>query len=115
YHIYAGGAHGFSGVKSLLFDLNTGKSLTINDIVSNIEEFTSYCEKKFRASFSIPEQDNINSTEFLFEDDKFVLPETIILESDKLVLYYTTEITSYVDGVKELSIPYSEIKQYLKK
>lgn len=114
YHIYAGGAHGFSGVKSLLFDTQTGKTLTITDIITDINAFTAYCEKKFRASFSIPEKDNINSTEFLFEDDKFVLPETIILESDKMILYYTTEITSYVDGAKELSIKYSEIKQFLK-
>ncbi len=115
YYIFTGGAHGYFGVKSLLFDTQTGKQLTQEDLFSNIAEFTLFAENKFRNKFRISSHQNINSKGFMFENDFFHLPENIFFTQDGVLLIYNTyEIASYADGIQELHIPLAEIKPFLK-
>ena len=115
HYTYTGGAHGYEGNRSLLFDPATGKSLTYNDIFTDVDAFTKYAEKKFREKFNIPAGKSINATGFFFENDKFVLPLNIFFKENGLLLFYNSyEISSYAEGRKELLLPYNEINQYLK-
>lgn len=114
-YMYTGGAHGYEGNLSLLFNAETGKSLSHDDILKDKKAFTAVAEKKFRDKFKIPAGKSINSTGLFFENDKFVLPQNIFFRENGLVLYYNSvEIGSFADGPRELLIPYAEADQYLK-
>lgn len=114
-YMFTGGAHGYEGDRSLLFDLAKGISLSPEDIFTDVSSFTAMAEAKFRQKFKIPAGKNINSTGMFFEDEKFVLPQNIFFTSDGLLLYYNAyEVASYADGTKELLIPYSVANEYLR-
>lgn len=114
-YMYTGGAHGYEGNMSLLFDAKTGKSLTKSDIFKDVPGLTAYAEKKFREKHKIPANKPINSTGLTFENEQFILPQNIFFKQDGVLLLYNPyEITSFADGAKEVLLPYSELEPYLK-
>lgn len=114
-YMFTGGAHGYEGDASLLFDLNKGISLNTEDLFTDLRSFTALAETKFREQFRIPANKNINSTGMFFEDEKFVLPRNIFFTDKGLLLQYNAyEAASYADGPKKLLIPYSIANDYLR-
>lgn len=114
HYTYTGGAHGYQGIRSLLFDPNTGKTIPNKKIFNDNEAFKAFAEKQFRTKYKIPANDPINSTGLEFEDEHFVLPQNIFFTDKGLLLYYNRyEVASYADGTKELLLPYGEIENYL--
>lgn len=114
HYTFTGGAHGYQGYRSLLFNAKTGKNITNHQLFKNEKEFKAFAEKTFRAKYKIPESANINATGLMFENDKFQLPQNIFYTSEGLLLYYNSyEAASYADGPKELIFPYDEVKKYL--
>lgn len=114
HYSYTGGAHGYKGQRSLLFDLKTGKTVTVSQLFKDPKAFKVLAEKKFRAQFNIPKDQEINATTFMFEGDQFQLPYNIFYTEKGLLLFYNRyEIASYADGTQELLIPYEELKSYL--
>jgi hypothetical protein len=115
HYTYTGGAHGYEGNRSLLFDPKTGKALTYKDIFKDENAFKQFAETKFREKFKIPASKNINSTGLMFEKEKFTLPQNIFFKENGLLLFYNSyEIAAYAEGQKELLLPYSEVDQYIK-
>lgn len=115
HYTFTGGAHGYEGNRSLLFDAQTGKSLSYEDIFNDVNTFKQYAERKFREKFKIPASKSINATGLFFENDKFALPQNIFFKENGLLLFYNSyEISSYAEGQKELLLPYSEIDEFLK-
>ena len=109
-----GGAHGNSVITSLIFDPATGRELSVKDLINNIDFFTAYAEKKFREKYDVPADKPINSTGLMFENDKFVISKNIFVSDKGLKLLYNNyEIAPYVDGTRDLDLPYDEIKNYL--
>ena len=116
YYMFTGGAHGYFGVKSLLFDVQTGKNLTLHDLFSDVEKLKLFAEQKFRKDFHIPESQPINATGYMFEDDVFHLPENIFFTDEGLLFHYNIyEISSYADGYQSFVIGYDKADLYLKK
>lgn len=114
HYTYTGGAHGYEGFRSLLFDPETGKSISNNQLFKDQNAFKAFAEKKFRSKYKIPENQSINATGFLFESDKFHLPFNIFYTDKGLLLYYNPyEVASYADGSKELLLSYKEVNDYL--
>jgi hypothetical protein len=114
YYTYTGGAHGYLGLRSLLFDPETGKSIPNSQLFKDLNAFTAFAEKKFRSKYNIPENKSINATGLLFEGDKFSLPLNIFYSDNGLLLYYNRyEAASYTDGPKELLLSYKEVNDYL--
>ncbi len=114
HYTFTGGAHGYQGYRSLLFNPKTGKTIFNNQLFKNEKEFKAFAEKAFRAKYKIPEKANINATGLMFENDKFQLPQNIFYTSEGLLLYYNSyEAASYADGPKELIFTYDEVKKYL--
>lgn len=114
HYTFTGGAHGYQGYRSLLFNKKTGKTIFNNQLFKNEKEFKAFAEKTFRSKYKIPESANINATGLMFENDKFQLPQNIFYTSAGLLLYYNSyEAASYADGPKELLFPYEEVKKYL--
>lgn len=116
YYMFTGGAHGYFGVKSLLFDIHTGKSLSQQNLFSDMEQLKALAEQKFRKDFHIAEGHPINSTGFMFEDDIFHLPENIFFTDEGLLFYYNVyEISSYADGNQAFVIGYDQLDLFIKK
>lgn len=114
-YMFTGGAHGYGADRSLIFNAKTGKSLKHSDLFTDIKGLTAYAEKKFREKYKIPIGKNINATGFMFENDKFALPQNIFYTDKGLLLYYNAyEVASFAEQQKELLFPYSEIEKYLK-
>jgi len=114
-YTFTGGAHGYEGDRSLLFNPQTGKSLSYGDIFKNETAFTAFAEGKFRAKFKIPANKSINATGLMFENEKFALPQNIFFKENGILLYYNAyEVAAYAEQQKEILIPYSEADAYLK-
>ena len=115
HYTYTGGAHGYQGVRSLIFNPKTGKIITNQELFNDVNAFTKFAEQKFRAAYKIPENDAINSTGLMFENEKFALPMTLIFNEKGLLLYYNSyEAASYADGPKEIQLTFKELEPYLK-
>lgn len=111
--VFMGGAHGYRGISFLNIDPRTGARYSKDELFT--PEFRQFVETKFREEQGIPEGENINSSGFWFEDERFELPENIGFEGDRLVLVYNTyEIAPYSDGDHVLEIPLEEARPYLK-
>lgn len=114
HYTFTGGAHGYEGIRSLLFDPKTGKNIPNEFLFRDLNKFRAFAETKFRAKYKIPTEQNINATGLMFEEDVFELPLSIFYTENGLLLYYNTyEVASYADGPKELLLTYKELKPYL--
>ena len=115
HYTFTGGAHGYQGFRSLIFNPNTGKTIFCDELFKNEKEFKAFAEKEFRNKYKIPSKSNINATGLMFENDKFQLPQNIFYTDEGLLLYYNSyEAASYADGPKEILFPYDKISKYLK-
>ena len=115
HYTYTGGAHGYQGLRSLLFDPSTGKSIPNVALFRDKNAFMAFAEKKFRAKYKIPANKSINATGLMFEDEKFNLPQNIFYTDKGLLLYYNSyEAASYADGPKELLLQYVEVDEFLR-
>ena len=114
HYTFTGGAHGYQGFRSLLFNLKTGKSIFNNQLFKNEAAFLAFAEKEFRTQYKIPQKSNINATGLMFENDKFHLPQNIFYTDKGLLLYYNSyEAASYADGPKKILFPYDKVSKYL--
>lgn len=114
HYTFTGGAHGYAGLRSLLFDPETGKQIPNETLFKNWNLFQVFAEAKFREKFQIPKDQPINSTGMLFEDDIFHVAQNIFFTQKGILLHYNPyEIAPYVDGSRELLIPYEEANDYL--
>lgn len=114
HYTYTGGAHGYQGFRSLLFDPNTGKTIFQHQLFKDRNAFKAFAEKEFRNNYKIPEKGSINQTGLMFEGEKFHLPQNIFYTDKGLLLFYNPyEVASYADGTKELLLSYKEVNDYL--
>lgn len=114
YYTFTGGAHGYKGRNSFIFDKKNPKTISAENLIKKDENFIIYAEKKFREKYKIAPKANINSTGLMFENDKFSLPNNIFFEEKGILLYYNTyEIAAYVEGPKELFLSYTEVNDFL--
>lgn len=114
HYTFTGGAHGYAGKYSLIFDAKTGHSVTNEMLFKDVSAFARYAEGKFRAKFGIGNDEPLNSKGFMFEEERFILPESIMFDKKGLLLFYNPyEIASYAQGPQELLLPYAEVDAYL--
>lgn len=113
-YIYTGGAHGFSRIRYLNFDKRAARELDNRELFNNLPQLEALAEKAFRDSQGIEAGAGINSTGFMFEDNRFSLPENIGFEPEGMVLLYNPyEVASYADGPVRVVVPYEEVAPYL--
>lgn len=113
---YSGGAHGYSYFNSMSWDAQTGEELALEDVVKDVsclpeildKELTEkypdvgfFCEPLADALDDYVESDNPLYQELL----KFVWT----LDYEGVTFYFGSyEIASYVDGVQQVTVSYSE-------
>ncbi len=113
-YIFTGGAHGYGSLTYLNFNKRSGEELEQWQLFEDLEHFQNFAEIKFRIQEGIPQDDAINSTGFIFENDVFQLPNNIGFTKEGLQLLYNPyEIASHADGIITLTLPYIEVRNYL--
>ena len=114
HYTFTGGAHGYAGLRSLIFDPKTGKKIPNEKLFKNWNLFKVFAETKFRQKYKIPRDQPINSTGMFFENDVFQAAQNIFFTNEGIVLHYNPyEIAAYVDGSRALLIKYEEANDYL--
>lgn len=115
HYSFTGGAHGYQGIRSLIFNPSNGKIIKNESLFIDVNAFKIFAEKQFRLKFKIPENAPINATGFMFEEEKFQLPMNFLFIENGLLLHYNTyECASYAQGPQELLFTFEELKPYLK-
>jgi len=113
-YIFTGGAHGYSVKRFLNFNKKNGAELENWELFNTNFDFEKFAEIKFRIQEDIPQDQPINYTGFMFEENSFYLPENIGFTKEGIQLLYNQyEVASYADGPIELTIPFNEAKKYL--
>ncbi|MES2587357.1 MAG: RsiV family protein [Bacteroidota bacterium] len=114
-YTYTGGAHGNGYQEYVHIDKTTGKSLSLADFVTNIEEFTKLSEKEFRKALEIKEEENLEDLGFWFPENKFYCNDNFYFMGDSISFFFNSyEIAPYSMGQSEFSIPLNKIKHLLK-
>ncbi|HTG65766.1 MAG TPA: DUF3298 and DUF4163 domain-containing protein [Flavobacterium sp.] len=114
HYTFTGGAHGYAGLRSLIFDPKTGKKIPNEKLFKNWNLFKVFAETKFRNKYKIPRDQPINSTEMQFENDVFQVAQNIFFTDEGILLHYNPyEISAYVDGSRDLLLKYKEVNHYL--
>lgn len=113
-YTYTGGAHGYEAVQSLLFDVNSGKIIPQEKLFKNLNVVKEIAERAFRKQQKIANDLSLTDAGYFFENDKFVLPQNIIITKKGLLLHYNPyEAASYGQGPIEVELPFSTIKPYI--
>ncbi len=109
-YTFAGGAHGLTIIRSLNFDVDTGKVYSLGDLFKPSEDY----EKEL--SLIIEEQIRIRDIPVL-EEFTGIKPEQDFYIADKiLVIYFQLyELTPYVYGFPEFPITVYEIENIIDK
>lgn len=114
-YLFTGGAHGYSTVRFLNFDKLQSTELERQELFNNQEKFENFAEVAFRKQENIALDTPINSTGFMFEAERFTLPENIGYTEKGILLFYEPyEIASYADGAILLTLPFKDVNTFLK-
>lgn len=115
-YVFTGGAHGYGATTYLNFDKKTGKEISGSELFKDPDAFKEFAEIAFRKQYDISSGAPINSTGFMFQANRFILPENIGLTAESVVLHFNPyEAASYADGSLILEIPMEEALPYLSK
>ncbi|MCC7224517.1 MAG: DUF3298 domain-containing protein [Chitinophagales bacterium] len=112
---YAGGAHPNHANTLLCFDTQSGKQLTLADIMKpNYQaRLTQIVENKIRTLYEIPA--GIALTEHGFFEDKIALTENFALTPKGITFHYSPyEVAPYAMGHIVVDIPFADIKDLIK-
>lgn len=114
HYTFTGGAHGYGALESLMIDPLTGKKIPNSKLFKDENAFRTFAEKIFRIKNKIPFGKSLNENMFMFENDKFQLPENYFFTDGGLLLYYNQyEIASYAQGPQQLLLTYQEANPFL--
>ena len=104
---FSGGAHGYYNILFKNFDLKTNAVIQLSDIFKDINKVD--WNKILMKNFKNPDQ-----KEMLLVD-KIPVNNNFYFDSQNITFVYNQyEITAYAAGVVGISIPFSELKPYLK-
>ena len=110
---FKGGAHGNDKIKFLNLNTKTGETLSLNEVIKNINDFKTLAKSYFIKSLDT-ENDNLKIEDFFF-GKSFQLPDNIGFSDDGLVLLYNVyEVASFDHGYTEFVIPFEDVESYLK-
>ena len=114
---YAGGAHGLGYVTYYNYSVETEKKLELSDlIVSGGEKLlTAQAEEIFRKQNDLVGKD-LTEAGFWFGENGFTLNTNFIVDEKSITFFYNSyEIAPYAYGPTEITIPFENFKQVIKK
>lgn len=112
---YTGGAHPNSNMSFYTFDRETGKPLTLSDMVSDTAALVKVVEKAFRQKQELLPQYNLEERGYFLRDGQFFLPANVGMSREGMVFYYNPyEIAAYALGPIEIVVPYEQLNGILR-
>lgn len=116
YYINTGGAHPNSLLKYMVFNKKSGNLMTLEDILNPGYEtqLNKLIDGAFRKEKGLSPEDDLTKKGNLFEN-KITFNNNFTVTNDSLKFYYNNyEIAAYAYGPTEISIPLSDLKEFLK-
>ncbi len=114
---FSGEAHPFSGARYIVLDIQTGKVLSLSDLLNPGYEAALNVagEQAFREARNLPEAASLDEQGFVFDNNVFVLNTNFGVTKDGLTFYFNSyEIAPYAMGSTELTIPYEDIRALIR-
>ena len=112
---YTGGAHPNSNLAFYMFDRETGRTLSLNDLVSDTTALLKVVERAFRSQQQLMPQTNLEEQGYFLRDGRFFLPANIGMSRKGMVFYYNPyEIAAYALGPIEVTVPYDQLDGILR-
>jgi len=115
---FTGGAHGGYGTTFINMNPATGQQITLADIFKTgyEEVLRREGEVDFRKAQELADTASYINAGFEFPDDKFSLNDNYGFTKDGIVFVFNVyEIAPYAMGAQEVHIPYTRLKDWLKK
>jgi Deacetylase PdaC/Protein of unknown function (DUF3298) len=109
---YTGGAHGYGGVGYATYNLNTGKSLSVTEVVKDTAALVPFLEKAFVAAKNEASGEQYQLADLLFPEFKHLpVPAHNFCISDKGLhfAYNPYEVAAYAIGITEILIKWEEV------
>ena len=114
-HAYMGGAHPNSSLTLYTFDRETGRLLTLADMISDITALLGVLEKEFRQHQNMSPSTNLEEQGYFLRDGHFFLPANVGVGREGLVFYYNPyEIAAYAVGPIQVTVPYEKLDGILR-
>ena len=114
---YEGGAHGSNTIYGYVIDLETGKTLTDEDLMGDNykKNIASLLVQKIATEKGVKDISQLESIGYNAIED--IVPNENFTIDDKGITYYFNEyeIAAYFVGTTEVFIPYDELKAYINK
>ncbi len=112
---YTGGAHPNSNLSFYTFDRQTGRLLTLSDMVADTTALLAVVEKAFRKQQHVQGASNLEEQGYFLRDGRFFLPNNIGMSREGMIFYYNPyEIAAYVLGPIQITIPYEQLNGILR-
>jgi hypothetical protein len=108
---YTGGAHGYGGVGYATYNLNTGKSLEVTEVVKDTAALVPLLEKAFVAAKNEASGEQYQLADLLFPEFKHLpVPAHNFCISEKGLhfAYNPYEVAAYAIGITEILIKWEE-------
>ena len=115
--MYTGGANEYYNIDLLVFDLNTGKQILLEQLINEdkMNDLLKLGEQEFRKLKGLSPDINIDKSGYWFVDDQFYFPFNYNLTDSGFVFFYNLyEIAPRSEGYTELFISKDKIKDFLK-
>ncbi|MBN8820921.1 MULTISPECIES: DUF3298 and DUF4163 domain-containing protein [unclassified Spirosoma] len=112
---YTGGAHPNSNLSFYTFDRETGRTLTLNDMIADTTALLGVLESAFRQQQHLLPQTSLEEQGYFLRDGHFFLPANIGTSREGLVFYYNPyEIAAYAVGPIQVTVPYEKLNGILR-
>lgn len=111
---YTGGAHGYNSYNYIVFDMTDGSVISASDIFNEGYKngLSKILRNRAKTTNNWSEEDlisNLNSPDEIEASDNFRI------SNDSITFVYNPyEIGSYATGIVKISVPFDEIKEFLK-
>ena len=114
-YAYTGGAHPNSSLTYYTFDRETGRLLTLADMVSDTTALLGVLEREFRQHQKLLPLTSLEEQGYFLRDGHFFLPANVGASRDGLVFYYNPyEIAAYAIGPIRITVPYEKLSGILR-
>jgi hypothetical protein len=111
---YTGGAHGFSSITYFNFNPKTGKLLTLEDVVTDVDKVTALAKSVFIEQKKINPEKSINEQGYWFVNDDFSVNNNFKISPEGITFHYNQyEIAPYAEGDTDLLIPINKLKDLM--
>ncbi|MEY3421183.1 MAG: hypothetical protein RIR48_1472 [Bacteroidota bacterium] len=108
---FLGGAHPNSYLTYHNFDKATGKTLMLEDIISDMEAFRKIAETEFRKNQELTENQDLEEAGYFFDNGVYSLPSQFAVTDKGLMMFYNAyEAAAYVVGQISFTIPYESLQ-----